>query len=70
MNPNWIKSNTRPNIDELDEMELLDIIMKYDGSWYNLKHTRLDMVNKVLQLWKEYALYNYNDKSLEPINND
>ena len=52
---NWriIESNTRPNLDTLTEMELLDVIMEYDGAWYKQTHTHTDMVEKIMLLWLE-----------------
>ena len=62
---NCICSNTRPNVHKLSEKQLLDIIMQWDGYWYNGKHTRADMVDKVFQLWSDREISN--DITQEPI---
>ena len=72
MNSECIKYSTRPNLHKITELELLNIIKKYDPNWNNNvkdnelhhKYTRDDMVSKIFKLWSDNILQ---DNNLNPI---
>lgn len=63
----WIHSNTRPDTSKLSDEELIQIIIQNEPDWFrdNNSKTRLELIEKVFELWSNSELTDSNDNFIE-----
>jgi hypothetical protein len=63
----WIHSNTRPDTSNLSDKELKQIIILIKPDWFgdNQNKSRLELIEKVFELWSNMELTDSNDNTIE-----